>query len=77
MQVQATLHQAQMPLTYTTILSPTDGVVIARNIDAGQTVAASVVPTIAMWTGTRASITTNHSIGTTWKVWVVWDRMVR
>ena len=35
------LHQAQVNLDYTTIVSPIDGTVISRNVDVGQTVAAS------------------------------------
>ena len=35
------LHQAQVNLGYTTIISPIDGTVISRNVDVGQTVAAS------------------------------------
>jgi HlyD family secretion protein len=40
-QAKATLHQAEINLEYTTIISPTNGVVISRAIDVGQTVAAS------------------------------------
>ncbi|HWE31049.1 MAG TPA: efflux RND transporter periplasmic adaptor subunit [Polyangia bacterium] len=40
-QARAQLHQAQVNLDYTTIISPTDGTVISRNVDVGQTVAAS------------------------------------
>ncbi len=40
-QTGAALDQAQLNLSYTRILSPIDGVVISRNIDVGQTVAAS------------------------------------
>ncbi|HPB50897.1 MAG TPA: efflux RND transporter periplasmic adaptor subunit [Myxococcota bacterium] len=40
-QAQAALKQAQTNLGYTTIVSPIDGVVISREIDVGQTVAAS------------------------------------
>ncbi|MFH0899267.1 MAG: efflux RND transporter periplasmic adaptor subunit [Pseudomonadota bacterium] len=40
-QARATLEQAQLSLAYTTIYSPIDGMVISRNIDVGQTVAAS------------------------------------
>ena len=40
-QAQAALKQAQTNLDYTTIVSPIDGVVISREIDVGQTVAAS------------------------------------
>jgi HlyD family secretion protein len=43
----AALHQAEVNLAYTSIHSPTDGVVISRNVDVGQTVAASLqAPTL-------------------------------
>ena len=46
-QAQAALHQAQVNLAYTTIISPIDGVVISRSVDVGQTVAASLqAPTL-------------------------------
>jgi HlyD family secretion protein len=38
---EALLSQAQTNLGYTTVVSPIDGVVISRNVDVGQTVAAS------------------------------------
>ena len=41
-QASAALHQAQVNLSYTQIHSPIDGVVISRNVDVGQTVAASL-----------------------------------
>lgn len=41
-QTLAALHQAEVNLAYTTIESPIDGVVISRNVDVGQTVAASM-----------------------------------
>ena len=44
-QVEATrgsLRQAETNLRYTTILSPTEGIVVARNITVGQSVAASL-----------------------------------
>jgi HlyD family secretion protein len=41
-QARAALNQAQVNLGYTAIVSPTDGVVISRNVDVGQTVAASL-----------------------------------
>ncbi|MDF2696723.1 MAG: Macrolide-specific efflux protein MacA [Labilithrix sp.] len=41
-QQSAALHQAQVNLSYTDILSPIDGVVISRAVDVGQTVAASL-----------------------------------
>ena len=40
-QTQAALQLAETNLAYTTIRSPVDGVVIARNVDEGQTVVAS------------------------------------
>ncbi len=46
-QAKASLHQAQVNLAYTTIISPTTGTVISRNVDVGQTVAASLsAPTL-------------------------------
>jgi len=41
-EARAALHQAEINLVYTTIVSPIDGVVISRNVDVGQTVAASL-----------------------------------
>jgi HlyD family secretion protein len=40
-QAEASLKVAETNLGYTKILSPVDGVVISRNVDVGQTVAAS------------------------------------
>ncbi len=46
-QARASLNQARVNLAYTTIVSPIDGVVISRNVDVGQTVAASLqAPTL-------------------------------
>jgi HlyD family secretion protein len=46
-QNRAAMHQAQVNLDYTTIISPINGVVISRNVDVGQTVAASLqAPTL-------------------------------
>jgi len=46
-QTRAALHQAEVNLAYTSIVSPTNGVVISRNVDVGQTVAASLqAPTL-------------------------------
>jgi len=41
-QTRAALNRAQVNLNYTDIVSPTDGVVISRSVDVGQTVAASL-----------------------------------
>jgi HlyD family secretion protein len=46
-QKAATLHAAQINLNYTNIVSPVDGTVVSRNVNAGQTVAASLqTPTL-------------------------------
>jgi HlyD family secretion protein len=46
-QARAALNQAQIDLGYTVIRSPVDGIVISRNVDVGQTVAASLqAPTL-------------------------------
>lgn len=46
-QARAALSQSELNLTYTRIVSPTDGVVISRSVDVGQTVAASLqAPTL-------------------------------
>jgi len=46
-QAQAQLDSSMVNLRYTTIISPIDGIVISRNVDVGQTVAASLsAPTI-------------------------------
>jgi HlyD family secretion protein len=46
-QSQAALEQAQVNVAYTSITSPVDGVVVSRNVDVGQTVAASLsAPTL-------------------------------
>ncbi|HEX7478770.1 MAG TPA: efflux RND transporter periplasmic adaptor subunit [Polyangiales bacterium] len=41
-QTEAALRQGQVNLAYSTIISPIDGMVISRNVDVGQTVAASL-----------------------------------
>ena len=46
-QAQANLAQAKLSLSYATIYSPVDGVVLSRAVDVGQTVAASLsAPTL-------------------------------
>ncbi|HXQ22869.1 MAG TPA: efflux RND transporter periplasmic adaptor subunit [Candidatus Acidoferrales bacterium] len=40
-QAEASLQEARINLAYTDITSPVDGVVVSRNVDVGQTVAAS------------------------------------
>jgi len=41
-QAKAALNQAEVNLAYSNIYSPVDGVVVSRNVDVGQTVAASL-----------------------------------
>jgi HlyD family secretion protein len=44
---EASLQQARVNLAYTTIYAPVDGIVISRDVDVGQTVAASLsAPTL-------------------------------
>jgi HlyD family secretion protein len=46
-QARASLNQSRVSLNHTTITAPIDGVVISRNVDVGQTVAASMsAPTL-------------------------------
>lgn len=46
-QTSAASAQAELNLKYTTIVSPIDGIVISRNVDVGQTVAATLqAPTL-------------------------------
>jgi HlyD family secretion protein len=46
-QVEAGLRQAELNLEHTVIRAPVDGVVVSRNVDVGQTVAASLqAPTL-------------------------------
>ncbi len=46
-QAKAALQREQVNLDYTTIFAPTDGVIVSRDVDVGQTVAASLqAPTL-------------------------------
>jgi HlyD family secretion protein len=46
-QARASLHQSEVNLAHTVITAPIDGIVISRNVDVGQTVAASMqAPTL-------------------------------
>jgi HlyD family secretion protein len=70
-QVRAALEQAQLNLHYTTIVSPIDGVVISRNVDVGQTVAAALqAPTLFTIAQdlTRMQVDTNVAEGDVGKV---------
>ncbi|HEY1693316.1 MAG TPA: efflux RND transporter periplasmic adaptor subunit [Polyangiaceae bacterium] len=65
-QASAQLHTAEVNLSYTSIVSPIEGVVISRSVDVGQTVAASlsapVLFTIAQDL-TKMQVDTNVSEG--------------
>ena len=46
-QAEADLDRAQVNLEYANIFSPVDGIVISRDVDVGQTIAASMsAPTL-------------------------------
>jgi HlyD family secretion protein len=62
-QARAALHQAEVNLAFTDIVSPTSGVVISRNVDVGQTVAASLqAPTIFVIAEDLAKMQVNTSV---------------
>jgi HlyD family secretion protein len=63
-QQQSALNEAQVNLDYTSIVSPVDGTVVSRNVDVGQTVAASFqTPTLFLIAKdlTRMQVDTNVS----------------
>jgi HlyD family secretion protein len=63
-QTQAALQAAELDLAHTTIRSPVNGIVISRNVDVGQTVAASLqAPTLFLIAQdlTRMQVNTNVS----------------
>jgi HlyD family secretion protein len=56
-QAQASLNQANVNLAHAVITAPIDGIVISRNVDAGQTVAASMsAPTLFVLAADLASM---------------------
>jgi HlyD family secretion protein len=62
-QARASLKEAQVNLAKTIIASPIDGIVISRNVDVGQTVAASLsAPTIFMIAADLTQMQLNASI---------------
>jgi HlyD family secretion protein len=62
-QAQASLNQAQVNLSHTIIRAPIDGVVIARNVDVGQTVASSLqAPTLYIIARDLTEMRVNASI---------------
>jgi HlyD family secretion protein len=62
-QSQASLNQAQVNLSHTIIRAPIDGVVIARNVNVGQTVAASMqAPTLFIIANNLSEMQVNASV---------------
>ena len=62
-QRKAGLHAAQVNLDYTEIVSPVDGVVVSRNVDVGQTVAASFqTPTLFLIARDLTQMQVNASV---------------
>src|SRR4029079_10270544 len=62
-QAQASLNQAQVNLSHTVIRAPIDGVVIARNVNVGQTVAASMqAPTLFVLAQNLQEMQVNASV---------------
>jgi HlyD family secretion protein len=62
-QAEANLNQAEVDLGHTVITTPIDGVVIARNVDVGQTVAASFqAPVLFIIANDLAQMQVNASI---------------
>ncbi len=56
-QAQASLNQSEVNLQHTVITAPIDGIVISRNVDVGQTVAASMqAPTLFVIAADLASM---------------------
>jgi HlyD family secretion protein len=62
-QARANLNQAEVDLSHTIITTPIDGVVISRNVDVGQTVAASFqAPVLFLIAGDLTRMRVNASI---------------
>jgi HlyD family secretion protein len=62
-QAQASLNQSQVNLEHTVITAPIDGIVIARNVDVGQTVAASMqAPTLFLLAADLTKMQVNANI---------------
>jgi HlyD family secretion protein len=73
---KAALEQAQVDLNHTTITSPVDGIVVSRNVDVGQTVAASLqAPVLFLIANdlSKMQVDTNVSEGDVGNVWVDQD----
>ena len=62
-QAKASLNQSEVNLAHTIITAPIDGIVISRNVDVGQTVAASMqAPTLFVLARDLADMQVNASI---------------
>lgn len=75
-QSQASINQSSVDLNNTVIRSPVDGIVVSRNIDVGQTVAASLqAPTLFLIANdlSKMQVDTNVSEGDVGNVWVNQD----
>jgi HlyD family secretion protein len=75
-QTQAAVTQSSVDLNNTVIRSPVDGIVVSRNIDVGQTVAASLqAPTLFLIANdlSKMQVDTNVSEGDVGNVWVGQD----
>jgi HlyD family secretion protein len=73
---KAALEQAQVDLNHTIITSPVDGIVVSRNVDVGQTVAASLqAPVLFLIANdlSKMQVDTNVSEGDVGNVWVDQD----
>lgn len=62
-QGKATLEATQLDLSHTTIISPVEGIVVSRNVDVGQTVAASLqAPTLFLIAQDLTKMQVNASV---------------
>ena len=62
-QSQASLNQTEVNLQHTVIEAPIDGIVISRNVDVGQTVAASMnAPTLFIIAADLTKMQVNASV---------------
>lgn len=75
-QAEAALNQASVDFNNTVIRSPVDGIVVSRNVDVGQTVAASLQAPILFLIAndlSKMQVDTNVSEGDVGNVWVGQD----
>jgi len=75
-QADAALNQSKVDLDNTVIRSPVDGIVVSRNVDVGQTVAASLQAPILFLIAndlSKMQVDTNVSEGDVGNVWVGQD----